>query len=95
MLTDQYFGQARPLGWARALFKIGAVVSLRELVYLHYVLDLWADWRRKPHALCDVVIVRLLAALRDGTKRERVSARHGLDPGTGYIARPQPLACLH
>jgi hypothetical protein len=58
VLTDQYFGQARPLGWARALFKIGAGVSLRELVYLHYVLDPWADWRRKPHALGDVVIVR-------------------------------------
>ena len=27
-------------------------------VYLHYVLDLWADWRRKRHADGDVVIVR-------------------------------------
>jgi RNA-directed DNA polymerase len=27
-------------------------------VYLHYVLDLWADWRRKHHAHGDVVIVR-------------------------------------
>jgi len=27
-------------------------------VYLHYVLDLWADWWRKRHALGDVIIVR-------------------------------------
>jgi RNA-directed DNA polymerase len=27
-------------------------------VYLHYVLDLWADWWRKHHARGDVVIVR-------------------------------------
>jgi len=27
-------------------------------VYLHYVLDLWADWWRKRHAHGDVVIVR-------------------------------------
>jgi RNA-directed DNA polymerase len=27
-------------------------------VYLHYVLDLWADWWRKHHAYGDVIIVR-------------------------------------
>src|SRR6266536_1957592 len=27
-------------------------------VYLHYVLDLWADWWRKRHARGDVIIVR-------------------------------------
>jgi RNA-directed DNA polymerase len=27
-------------------------------VYLHYVLDLWADWWRKRHAHGDVIIVR-------------------------------------
>jgi RNA-directed DNA polymerase len=27
-------------------------------VYLHYVLDLWADWWRKHHAHGDVIIVR-------------------------------------
>jgi hypothetical protein len=27
-------------------------------VYLHYVLDLWADWWRKRHARGDVIVVR-------------------------------------
>ena len=27
-------------------------------MYLHYVLDLWADWWRKRHARGDVIIVR-------------------------------------
>lgn len=27
-------------------------------VYLHYVLDLWAEWRRKRHAHGDMIIVR-------------------------------------
>src|SRR5258708_29764003 len=37
----------------------GASVSpLLANVYLHYVLDLWADWGRKRHARGDVIIVR-------------------------------------
>jgi len=37
----------------------GASVSpLLANVYLHYVLDLWADWWRKRHAGGDVIIVR-------------------------------------
>jgi RNA-directed DNA polymerase len=37
----------------------GASVSpLLASVYLHYVLDLWAGWRRKRHAGGDVIIVR-------------------------------------
>src|SRR5712691_11949768 len=37
----------------------GASVSpLLANVYLHYVLDLWAGWRRKRHARGDVIIVR-------------------------------------
>ena len=37
----------------------GASVSpLLANVYLHYVLDLWADWWRKRHAHGDVIIVR-------------------------------------
>jgi RNA-directed DNA polymerase len=37
----------------------GAPVSpLLANVYLHYVLDLWADWWRKRHARGDVIIVR-------------------------------------
>jgi RNA-directed DNA polymerase len=37
----------------------GASVSpLLANVYLHYVLDLWAEWRRKRHAHGDVIIVR-------------------------------------
>jgi RNA-directed DNA polymerase len=27
-------------------------------VYLHYVLDLWAQWWRRRHARGDVIIVR-------------------------------------
>ena len=38
---------------------IGASVSpLLANVYLHYVLDLRADWRRKRHAHGDVIIIR-------------------------------------
>jgi retron-type reverse transcriptase len=37
----------------------GASVSpLLANVYLHYVLDLWADWWRRRHAHGDVIIVR-------------------------------------
>ena len=37
----------------------GASVSpLLANVYLHYVLDLWADWWRSRHARGDVIIVR-------------------------------------
>jgi len=37
----------------------GASVSpLLANVYLHYVLDLWADWWRKRHAHGDVIIIR-------------------------------------
>jgi group II intron reverse transcriptase/maturase len=37
----------------------GASVSpLLANVYLHYVLDLWAEWWRKRHARGDVIIVR-------------------------------------
>src|SRR5207247_10091327 len=37
----------------------GAPVSpLLANVYLHHVLDLWADWWRKRHARGEVVIVR-------------------------------------
>jgi group II intron reverse transcriptase/maturase len=37
----------------------GASVSpLLANVYLHYVLDLWADWWRKRHARGDVIVVR-------------------------------------
>ena len=40
-------------------FALGASASpLLANVYLHYVLDLWADWWRKRHADGDVVIVR-------------------------------------
>jgi RNA-directed DNA polymerase len=34
------------------------VSPLLANVYLHYVLDLWADWWRKRHAHGDVIIVR-------------------------------------
>ena len=44
---------------ARRASPQGASVSpLLANVYLHYVLDLWADWWRKTHAHGDVIIVR-------------------------------------
>ena len=36
----------------------GSLSPLLANVYLHYVLDLWAEWRRKRHARGNVVIVR-------------------------------------
>jgi group II intron reverse transcriptase/maturase len=36
----------------------GSLSPLLANVYLHYVLDLWADWWRKKHARGNVVIVR-------------------------------------
>jgi RNA-directed DNA polymerase len=36
----------------------GSLSPLLANVYLHYVLDLWADWRRKNRARGNVVIVR-------------------------------------
>lgn len=36
----------------------GSLSPLLANVYLHYVLDLWADWWRKTHARGNVIIVR-------------------------------------
>ena len=36
----------------------GSLSPLLANVYLHYVLDLWADWWRKAHARGNVIIVR-------------------------------------
>jgi group II intron reverse transcriptase/maturase len=36
----------------------GSISPLLANVYLHYVLDLWADWWRKTHARGNVIIVR-------------------------------------
>jgi group II intron reverse transcriptase/maturase len=36
----------------------GSLSPLLANVYLHYVLDLWADWWRKKHARGNVIIVR-------------------------------------
>ncbi|HEY5358657.1 MAG TPA: reverse transcriptase domain-containing protein [Streptosporangiaceae bacterium] len=35
-----------------------SVSPLLANVYLHYVLDLWADWWRRRHAHGDVIIIR-------------------------------------
>ncbi len=44
---------------AEVIHCVGGVVSpLLANVYLHYVLDLWADWWRKRQARGDVIIVR-------------------------------------
>ena len=38
---------------------VGGVISpLLANVYLHHVLDLWADWWRRHHARGEVIIVR-------------------------------------
>jgi len=39
-------------------------------VYLHYVLDRWADWWRKRHARGDVIIVRFADDCVPRTLRE-------------------------
>ncbi len=36
----------------------GSLSPLLANVYLHYVLDLWAEWWRKNHARGNVIIVR-------------------------------------
>jgi group II intron reverse transcriptase/maturase len=36
----------------------GSISPLLANIYLHYVLDLWADWWRKHHAKGEVIIVR-------------------------------------
>ena len=47
------------MGAEREGITAGASVSpLLANVYLHYVLDLWADWWRKRHAHGDMIIVR-------------------------------------
>jgi RNA-directed DNA polymerase len=49
----------------------GASVSpLLANVYLHYALDLWADWWRKRHAHGDVIIVRFADDCAPRARRE-------------------------
>jgi group II intron reverse transcriptase/maturase len=44
-------------------------------VYLHYVLDLWADWWRKRHARGDVIIVRFADDFIVGFQHEQDARR--------------------
>jgi len=54
----------------------GASVSpLLANVYLHYVLDLWADWWRRRHAYGDVIIVRWADDFIVGFEHERDAQR--------------------
>jgi len=55
-------------------------------VYLHYVLDLWADWWRKQHARGDVIIVRFADDFIVGFEH-REDADGFLDELRGRFAR--------
>jgi group II intron reverse transcriptase/maturase len=55
-------------------------------VYLHYVLDLWADWWRKRHARGDVIIVRFADDFTVGFEYED-DARRFLDELRGRFAK--------
>jgi group II intron reverse transcriptase/maturase len=65
----------------------GASVSpLLANVYLHYVLDLWADWWRRRHAHGDVVIVRFADDFTVGFEH-RQDAERFLDELRGRFAK--------
>jgi RNA-directed DNA polymerase len=65
----------------------GASVSpLLANVYLHYVLDLWADWWRRRHAHGDVIIVRWADDFIVGFEHEQ-DARRFLDELRERFAR--------
>jgi len=65
----------------------GASVSpLLANVYLHYVLDLWADWWRRRHAHGDVIIVRWADDFIVGFEHEQ-DARRFLDELRERLAR--------
>ena len=65
----------------------GASVSpLLANVYLHYVLDLWADWWRRRHAHGDVIIVRWADDFIVGFEQEQ-DARRFLDELRERFAR--------
>jgi RNA-directed DNA polymerase len=55
-------------------------------VYLHYVLDLWADWWRKRHARGDVIIVRFADDFIVGFEHED-DARRFLEELRGRFAK--------
>jgi RNA-directed DNA polymerase len=64
---------------AEVIYCVGGVASpLLANVYLHYVLDLWADWWRKRHAHGDVIIVRFADDFIVGFQHEQ-DARRFLD----------------
>jgi RNA-directed DNA polymerase len=59
--------------WSRTLEGAPQGASASPLlanVYLHYVLDLWADWWRKRYAHGDVIIVRFADDCAPRTQRE-------------------------
>jgi RNA-directed DNA polymerase len=65
----------------------GASISpLLANVYLHYVLDLWADWWRRRHAHGDVIIVRWADDFIVGFEHEQ-DARRFLDELRERFAR--------
>jgi group II intron reverse transcriptase/maturase len=55
-------------------------------VYLHYVLDLWADWWRKKHAHGDVIIVRFADDFIVGFEHQEDAGRF-LDELRGRLAK--------
>jgi RNA-directed DNA polymerase len=70
----------------------GASVSpLLANVYLHYVLDLWADWWRKRHARGDVIIVRWADDFIVGFEHLRTPRRSW--PGCAAGSRSSGWSC--
>jgi RNA-directed DNA polymerase len=62
----------------------GASVSpLLANVYLHYVLDLWADWWRRCHAHGDVIIVRGRTTSSSGSSMNRMRGGSSLSYANG------------
>jgi RNA-directed DNA polymerase len=55
-------------------------------VYLHYVLDLWADWWRKAHAHGDMIIVRFADDFTVGFEHRQDAGRF-LDELRGRFAK--------
>jgi RNA-directed DNA polymerase len=57
-LTAGVIGNGQWSGSGEGTMQGGSLSPLLANVYLHYVLDLWADWWRKTHARGNMIIVR-------------------------------------
>ena len=83
----------------------GSLSPLLANVYLHYVLDLWAEWWRKNHARGNVIIVRFAddfivgfqhqddaEAFLGGAARKARGVRPGAHPGKTRLIEFGPRA---